>query len=196
MNKIKDNISFLKNIIHKRETYIRFSPVWTAIMWFMFIAYYFFWENVCSMYIGSRSYECMNSNLFLLIWVIWVIAVTILSLFNSENKWEDLFPQSIRYVILNLITVSIAFLIIIWKISPTMIELVIPIAFLLFGLLIIVSRLSIPKYIKYFWFVVFISWMLLMWPMSNYINEIILIVLWFWHLLMAILLKLNNEKDE
>lgn len=195
MNKIKDNINFLKNVIQKRETYIRFSPLGTAIMWLMYLFYYFFSDNICSILWDLWSFSCLNPHVFLLIWVVWVILVTILSLFNSENKWEELLPKSIRYIIVNLVFIWIAFFSIAFEIFHDSISLLIPFSFLFYWLLIIVSRFCIPKSIQYFWYIIFLFWILILWPLSNYTKEIILLVFWFGHLVVSVLLKINNDKN-
>lgn len=195
MNKLNNNINFLKNIIQKRETYIRFSPIWTGIMWIMYIIYYFFSDEICYISWPIDFFFCIEQALFIFIWLLWIVIVTILSLINSKNKKEELLPKSIKYIIVNLmyiwITCSVVWFIVFLS-SPL---LIFPISFLFYWLLIIVSRFCIPKSIQYFWFVIFLCWILLLWPLSQYTKEIILVIFWFGHLIIAKLLKIDNDKN-
>lgn len=185
MSGLKENISFLKNFVQKRETYIRFSPLWTAIMWLMYILYYFFWIKLEN-----------NMFIFFFIWTIWIIIVTILSILNSKNKWEELFPKSIKNIIINLIFIWISYITISIMLFPTILSIYIkPLSLIFYWLLIIVSRFSIPKCIKYFWFICFVFWILSLLLLDNYINEILLLILWFGHIIISILLKINNHKN-
>jgi len=191
MNNITNNLDYLKNIIEKRETYIRFSPIWTWIMWIMYIIYYFFRNNICS----SISNICTENNLFLIIWITWFILVTLLSLINSKKRKENILPKSIRYIIGNLVFIWITFFALFFRLYDTTAQYIIPISFLFYWLLIIVSRASIQYFIKYFWYTIFLSWLLMMWPLSNYTNEFVLLVMWLWHLIIFVLLKTNNDKN-
>ena len=187
MNEIKENISFLKKFVKRRETYIRFSPTGTALMGLLYIMYYFMWnvlfKSIPDMYV------------FLWIGVLSIIIVTLLSILNSERKWEELLPSSIRYILVNLFFIACTYFLVIGNISYIIFEHIVASAFLFYGLLIIVSRMSLPEYIKYFWLLCFIFGWLILWPLESYTQEIILIGLWFWHLVIAILLKINNDKN-
>lgn len=161
----------------------------------MYIVYYFFRFDLCSFDSGPITYLCAEGNLFLDIWIIWFILVTLLSLINSRKKKEDILPKSIRYIIVNLIFIWITFFTLISKLPFLYIQYIIPISFLFYWLLIIVSRFSIPYFIRYFWFIIFASWLLIMWPLLTYANEIVLVILWFGHLIISVLLWINNNKN-
>lgn len=187
MSDMKENISFLRNFVKKRETYTRFSPTGTALMWIMYIGYYFLWETLR----GSIP----DTYIFLWIGILSMIIVTVLSMLNSERKWEQLLPASIRYIIINLFFIACTYFLVIGSISYVVFEHIVASAFLFYGLLIIVSRFSIPAYIKYFWLICFILGALILGPLKPYTKEVILVGLWFWHLVMAVFLKINNDKD-
>lgn len=187
MSSIKENISFLRDFVKRRETYIRFSPTGTALMWFLYILYYFISENV--------AWDITDIYLFLWIAAVSLVIVTILSILNSERKWELLLPASIRHVLINLFFIASTYFLVIGNISQVSYDYVVASAFLFYGLLIIVSRSNIPRYITYFWLVCFILGMLLFWPLGAYTKEVILIGLWFGHLVMAVFLKINNDTD-
>ncbi len=195
---IKENIDFLKSIVEKRETYIRFSPLWTAIMWIMYIFYYFIWgvisDLACDFISCMWFYQNMKAYLFLAIWILWAIIVCILSLINSESRWEKLLPKSIRFIIINLWFIWITFFSIILTV-PSISGFIIPISFLFYGILIIVSRFSIPDFIKYYGLVVFMFGLILIYGISSYTDEIILVAFWLWHLVMAFLLMKKNRSS-
>lgn len=105
--------------------------------------------------------------------------VTVLSILNSERKGEDLFPASIRHIIVNLIFFGIAYFFIIFQTSTPLFEHIVANAFIFYGLLIIVSRNSIPRFILYFGLVCFLLGILLLGPLFPYTGETILIGLGF-----------------
>ena len=187
MDNLKESMSFLKNFVKRRETYIRFSPTGTAIMWLLYIIYYFFWASIA----GSIP----DRYIFVGIAIISIVVVTILSMLNSERRWEELLPSSIRHILINLFFIACTYFFIIWSISHIIFEHIVASAFLFYGLLIIVSRMSLPEYIKYFGLVCFLLWVLLLWPLQQFTQEVILIGLWFGHLVMAVFLKINNDKN-
>ena len=187
MNSIQENIWFLKSFVKRRETYIRFSPTGTAIMGIMYILYYFFWD-ILSGNIPERY-------IFLWIGMLSIVIVSVMSMLNSERKWEALLPASIRYVVINLFFIACTYFLVVGSISYIVFDHIVASAFLFYGLLIIVSRLSLPEYIKYFGLVCFIFGWLILWPLQDYTREVILVGLWFWHVVMAVFLKINNDKD-
>lgn len=193
---IENNIDFLKGIIEKRETYIRFSPLWTVIMWVMYIIYYFLWNFIwevsCDLFSCNWFYENVQNYLFSFIWVLWVIIVCLLSLFNSWNRGELLLPKSIRHIVINQIFIGMILFSIILGIE-WMAGYIIPLSFLFYWLLIIVSRFSVPVFIKYFGLVVFLSWLMILWFNPSFVSEIVLIVFWFGHLVMGWLLFKENR---
>lgn len=187
MNNITENMNFLKNFVKRRETYIRFSPTGTWLMGLLYILYYFFWYKITSF--------IPDTYVFLGIGIISIIIVTIMSMINSERKWEEILPSSIRYIIINLFFIACSYFLIVGSISYLVFEHIVGSAFIFYGLLIIVSRMSLPEYIKYFGLVIFILGALIIGPLASYTPEIILVWLWVWHLVMAIFLKINNDKD-
>jgi len=187
MNSMNENISFLKNFVKRRETYIRFSPIGTAIMGLLYILYYFLQE--------SLTKNIPEIYLFLSIAILSICIVTILSMLNSERKGEDILPASIRHIIINLIVISIAYFCIVFQSSTLLFEHVVASAFIFYGLLVIVSRSSLPRFIVYFGILCFALWILIFGPLFGYIQEVILIGLGLWHIIMAIFLKINNDKN-
>jgi hypothetical protein len=189
-------------MLEKRETYIRFSPIGTVIMWIMYIMFYFFAWNV------NNHYYTL---IFFSIWVFAVIIVTILSLLNSKNKGEQLLPKSIRYIIVNMMFIWIAIIPLLWWFSLTYEPMIIlfPIVCIAYGLLIIVSRFCIQKFLLYFGYLSFLLGFILIislvffnfWDLyskilaiySEYYKEIIWIFFWFGHLIMWYLLHKNNK---
>ena len=217
MKNINEDISFLKDFVERRQTYIRFSPLWTAITWIMFIIYYFFWKQITEfLWLWNDIF------LFLTIWIFGLILVTTLSIFNSKKRGEQLLPKSVRYVIVNMIFVGVIYFFIIFPILLLLLgitknsyydnwfflikSIMVFVSLVFYWLLIIVSRFCIPSYIKYFWLLCFVFWII--WLVfliyttfilnseifAKFYNEIILIFFWIWHLVMAYFLKLTNDK--
>lgn len=187
MNQMKDNINFLQKFVKNRETYISFSPLGTAIMWAMYVIYYFLPKG--------GIWNISDDSLFMIIGIAGIIIVSILSIVGSKDKWEQLLPSSIKHILVNLLFIVLTYFIIIRSIPNIVFDHVVGISFLLYGLLIIVSRVNIPECIKYLGIAVFISGWLLLWPLGYYTNEIILIVLWWGHIITSVLLKINNDKN-
>lgn len=203
MESMNKDISALRNMLEKRETYIRFSPIWTAFMWIMYILFYIFGWNIDSDYYAISFFG---------IWWLWIIVVTILSLLNSKNKGETLLPKPIRYIIWNMIFVWMAFLplLLIVSVMEESMRGLFPITLLAYGLLIIVSRFCIQKFLTYFWYISFfvgllIIMILILWDSyeifyniwntyEEYYKELILILFWFGHLIMWYILYVNNNK--
>lgn len=180
-------MNFLKNFVKRRETYIRFSPTGTGIMWLLYVLYYFFGNNI--------SGSIPDTYIFLWIGIFSIILVTIMSMINSEKRGEEILPSSIRYIIINLFFIAVSYFLIVGNMSYIVFENIVGSAFIFYGLLIIVSRMSLPNYIKYFWFICFILGALIIGPLWTYTKEIILLWLWIWHIVMAVFLKIDNDKN-
>lgn len=180
MNTLDENISFLKEFVEKRETYIRFSPLGTAIMGILYIVYYFFWWNLWD-----------KTVVFLCFAWIWVLEMTILSIFESKMRHENVFPKSIQHIIVNLIFSWIAYTAIVGLLINTSLKIyIIPLSCLLYGLLIIVSRLSLPRCIMYFWYICFFVWCVSMFYLND-IDMMVLGVFGIGHIVVAGILKYN-----
>lgn len=203
MEIINKDISALKNMLEKRETYIRFSPIGTSIMWIMYILFYVFaWD------INSNYYTIW----FFAIWLLWIIIVTILSILNSKNKGEKLLPKPIRYIIWNMIFIWMAItpLLLILSVMEESMKGLFPIISITYWLLIIVSRFCIQKFLTYFGYMSFfiglsVIMILILWNSyeifyniwkmyEEYYQELILILFWFGHLVMWYILHINNNK--
>lgn len=202
MESINKNISELKEILTKRQTYIRFSPIGTTIVWLMYIWFYLFWWNLNDVY---------YTLLFFSIWIIWVIIVTLLSLLNSKDKWEELLPKSIKYIVVNMFFIAIAVspLLYLFNITDGNLIETFPIICVAYWLLIIISRFCIQKFLTYFGYILFVFgmlsiWILIFWNISdpiynlvtlyqNYYKEFILVLFWLSHVFMWYLLHKNNK---
>lgn len=199
MNQLEQNINSLKEFVTKRETYVRFSPLWTAITWVIFIIYYIFIKNN---FININSLLWIKNwdfLLFLILWIFSFIIVTIFSILNSEKRKEKLLPKSIQFILGNIFHLSLFYLfLVIFFFEKWKNELFFWISFTFYWILILISRYNIPKYLKYFWYFTFYIWIIflysLLWDniISNYYYEIILLLFWIWHLFMAYLLKKDN----
>lgn len=184
MKPLPTDISFLKNILEKRETYIRFSPIWTIIMGIMYILYY-----------SYLSHYFENELFFLAIAALWITGVTLLSLLESKKRKEELLPKSIQYIIGNLITISITYISIIHILMLNNIsDYIIPIWFLFYGGLILICRLHIQKFIKIFGIIIFLAWLFQIFITPYYTQEIVLLFLWVGHIIIGGLLYINNNK--
>jgi hypothetical protein len=193
MESMNKNISALKEMLEKRETYIRFSPAWTMIMWVMYILLYILGWNL------NDNYYTL---IFFSIWTIWVILVTLFSLLNSKNKGEQLLPKSIRYIVVNMFFIGIAVspLLFLFSLMESSMSNILPIVCVAYWLLMIVSRFCIQKFLSHFGYMNFVIGMSIVWILmfvnpnsylyeitlwyNEYYKELILVLFWFGHVLM------------
>ncbi len=134
-------------------------------MWVMYIIYYFLWNLIwevsCDLFSCNWFYKNVQIIYFrlfefceLLLFVYWVYLILEIG--------ELLLPKSIRHIVINQIFIGMILFSIIFGID-WMSDYIIPLSFLFYWLLIIVSRFSVPVFIKYFGLVVFLSWLMILW---------------------------------
>lgn len=201
MGNIQDNIRYLKNIVEKREKYIHFSILGTAIWGIIFCIFPFISEQL------ADFLNIQLTSLFGLFAVITFLIVTVLSLFEAKSQSRELFPKSIRYVLGNLCFAGGVFFIAQILIWEFMFDLFLFYSILVYGGLIWVSRMFLPKTIVWY------GWGLLIYAgILFFLSELstkniiqmpfaviplqitfIFIPFWIWHLLAALGLFLEKS---
>ena len=193
---MKENLWFVSGFIKQRHIYSRFSAGWAFIAGFLWIVNYFFLEKICSFFWFWESQYCTDFHSYVVIAVFSVLLVTVLSVVNSLRRWEEVFPQSIRYLIGNVVLLAVVFFFVSYVLlsgGTVTGDFILPLATLLYGVLIIMSRICLPKIIEYFWYLVFAAGILMFFFFEQR-AEIALGILGFGHMTIGMSLRLMNEK--
>ena len=193
MDALKENISFLKKFVKRRETYIRFSPLGTLLSWLLFAVLYF---------VGNYfDWVVTQKALFIGTCGLSIVIVTLLSLRNSLAKGENAFPSSIKSVVVNLWIIIISFFALLslvghsYLVGQSHIETII-LACIFYWLLVMTSRQNLPNYITYFGWLVFVCGVMFSaWFMNTCVEEGAFLLFGIGHIVMAGFLKHNNDNN-